>query len=155
MADGVCLLVDAFEGPMPQTRFVLGKALELGLKPLLVINKVDKDNCMPDEVHEKVFDLMFELEANEEQLDFDTVYGSAKNGWMSKDWKKPSTEITPLLDTILEYFPPKPIPAGNTQLLITSLDFSSFVGRIAIGRLARGVMKENMFTHSCETFRRI
>lgn len=145
MADGVCLLVDAFEGPMPQTRFVLGKALELGLKPLLVINKVDKDNCVPDDVHEKVFDLMFELEANEEQLNFETVYGSAKNGWMSMDWQKPTDTITPLLDTILDYFPPRPIEAGNTQMLITSLDFSSFVGRIAIGRLNRGELKENMF----------
>ncbi len=144
MADGVCLLVDAFEGPMPQTRFVLGKALALGLKPLVVVNKVDKDNCTPDEVHEKVFDLMFELDANEEQLDFPTIYGSAKNGWMSHDWKKPTDNILPLLDTILDYFPPKKIEEGNTQMLITSLDFSSFVGRIAIGRLNRGVIKENM-----------
>jgi GTP-binding protein len=144
MADGVCLLVDAFEGPMPQTRFVLGKALSMGLKALVVVNKVDKENCTPDEVHEKVFDLMFELDANDEQLDFATIYGSAKNGWMSTDWKKPTTSIAPLLDEILTYFPPKPIPEGNTQLLITSLDFSTYVGRIAIGRLARGVMKENM-----------
>lgn len=143
MADGVCLLVDAFEGPMPQTRFVLGKALALGLKPLLVINKVDKENCTPEEVHEKVFDLMFELDANEEQLDFTTVYGSAKNGWMSDDWKNPKTDISTLLDTILEYFPPITIPEGNTQLLITSLDYSSYVGRIAIGRLTRGELKEN------------
>lgn len=144
MADGVCLLVDAFEGPMPQTRFVLGKALSMGLKPLLVINKVDKENCTPDEVHEKVFDLMFELDANEEQLNFETVYGSAKNGWMSDDWKKPTQSITPLLDKILDYFPPRKIEEGNTQLLITSLDFSSYVGRIAIGRLNRGELKENM-----------
>ena len=144
MADGVCLLVDAFEGPMPQTRFVLGKALALGLKPLLVINKVDKENCTPEEVHEKVFDLMFELDANDDQLDFATIYGSAKNGWMSTDWKKPTDTITPLLDEILNYFPPKPIPEGNTQMLITSLDFSTYVGRIAIGRLNRGVLKENM-----------
>jgi GTP-binding protein len=144
MADGVCLLVDAFEGPMPQTRFVLGKALSLGLKPLLVINKVDKENCTPEEVHEKVFDLMFELDANDEQLDFATIYGSAKNGWMSTDWKQPTSTITPLLDEILNYFPPKPIPEGNTQMLITSLDFSTYVGRIAIGRLNRGVLKENM-----------
>ena len=143
MADGVCLLVDAFEGPMPQTRFVLGKALSLGLKPLLVINKVDKENCTPEEVHEKVFDLMFELDANEEQLDFTTVYGSAKNGWMSDDWRNPKTDITTLLDTILDYFPPITIPEGNTQLLITSLDYSSYVGRIAIGRLTRGELKEN------------
>lgn len=143
MADGVCLLVDAFEGPMPQTRFVLGKALSMGLKPLLVINKVDKDNCTPDEVHEKVFDLMFELDANEEQLEFPTIYGSAKNGWMSTDWKQPKTDITDLLDEILAYFPPKPIEEGNTQMLITSLDFSTYVGRIAIGRLHRGELKEN------------
>jgi GTP-binding protein len=143
MADGVCLLVDAFEGPMPQTRFVLGKALSLGLKPLLVINKVDKDNCTPDEVHEKVFDLMFELDANDEQLEFETIYGSAKNGWMSNDWKSPTTNITPLLDKILEYFPPRTIEEGNTQMLITSLDFSSYVGRIAVGCLTRGVIAEN------------
>lgn len=144
MADGVCLLVDAFEGPMPQTRFVLGKALSMGLKPLVVINKVDKDNCTPEEVHEKVFDLMFELDANEAQLDFPTIYGSAKNGWMSEDWKVQTDSITPLLDKILEFYPPITIPEGNTQMLITSLDFSSFVGRIAIGRLTRGVMKPNM-----------
>jgi GTP-binding protein len=143
MADGVCLLVDAFEGPMPQTRFVLGKALSMGIKPLLVINKVDKDNCTPEEVHEKVFDLMFELDANEEQLEFPTIYGSAKNGWMSTDWKQPTDSITPLLDEILNYFPPRKIEEGNTQLLITSLDFSTYVGRIAIGRLHRGTLKEN------------
>jgi GTP-binding protein len=143
MADGVCLLVDAFEGPMPQTRFVLGKALSLGLKPLLVINKVDKENCTPDEVHEKVFDLMFELDANEQQLDFSTIYGSAKNGWMSTDWKQPTNTIAPLLDEILTYFPPKKIEEGNTQMLITSLDFSTYVGRIAIGCLRRGTIKEN------------
>ena len=143
MADGVCLLVDAFEGPMPQTRFVLGKALALGLKPLLVINKVDKENCKPDEVHEKVFDLMFELDATEEQLNFPTIYGSAKNAWMSEDWKHPTNNISALLDTILEYFPPITIQEGNTQMLITSLDYSSYVGRIAIGRLTRGEIKEN------------
>jgi GTP-binding protein len=143
MADGVCLLVDAFEGPMPQTRFVLGKALSLGLKPLLVINKVDKDNCTPDEVHEKVFDLMFELDANEQQLDFATIYGSAKNNWMSTDWRNQTDSITPLLDEILNYFPPKKIEEGNTQMLITSLDFSAYVGRIAIGCLRRGEIKEN------------
>ncbi len=143
MADGVCLLVDAFEGPMPQTRFVLGKALSMGLKPLLVINKVDKENCTPDEVHEKVFDLMFELDANEDQLEFPTIYGSAKNGWMSTDWRNPTNSIAPLLDQILEYFPPKKIEEGNTQMLITSLDYSSYVGRIAIGRLTRGTIKEN------------
>jgi len=143
MADGVCLLVDAFEGPMPQTRFVLGKALALGLRPLVVINKVDKENCTPEEVHEKVFDLMFELDANDDQLDFATIYGSAKNGWMSEDYKQPTTNIEPLLDRILAYFPPKVIEEGNTQMLITSLDFSTFVGRIAVGRLHRGTLREN------------
>ncbi len=143
MADGVCLLVDAFEGPMPQTRFVLGKALSMGIKPLLVINKVDKENCTPEEVQEKVFDLMFELDASEDQLNFPTIYGSAKNGWMANDWKQPTDSITPLLDEILSYFPPREIAEGNTQLLITSLDFSTYVGRIAIGRLSRGEIKEN------------
>jgi GTP-binding protein len=141
MADGVCLLVDAFEGPMPQTRFVLGKALSMGLKPLVIVNKVDKENCTPEEVHEKVFDLMFELDANEDQLDFPTMYGSAKNGWMSDDWQKPTDSITPLLDKILDYYPPAQIAEGNTQMLITSLDYSSFVGRIAIGRLSHGELK--------------
>jgi GTP-binding protein len=143
MADGVCLLVDAFEGPMPQTRFVLGKALSMGIKPLLVINKVDKENCTPEEVHEKVFELMFELDATEEQLDFPTIFGSAKNGWMSEDWKKPTDSIAPLLDKILEYFQPREIPEGNTQFLITSVDYSTYVGRIAIGRLSRGTIQEN------------
>jgi GTP-binding protein len=143
MADGVCLLVDAFEGPMPQTRFVLGKALSMGLNPLVVINKVDKDNCTPEEVNEKVFDLMFELDATEEQLNFPTIYGSAKNGWMSTDWKTPTDSISPLLDEILNYFKPPVIEEGNTQMLLTSLDYSSYVGRIAIGRLSRGVIKEN------------
>ena len=151
MADGVCLLVDAVEGPMPQTRFVLGKALSLGLKPLLVINKVDKDNCTPDEVHEKVFDLMFELDANDEQLEFETIYGSAKNGWMSTDWKSPTTNIDSLLDKILDYFPPRIIEEGNTQMLITSLDFSSYVGRIAIGCLKRGEIAENQVVHISKT----
>ena len=141
MADGVCLLVDAFEGPMPQTRFVLGKALSMGLKPLVIVNKVDKENCTPDEVHEKVFDLMFELDADEDQLDFPTMYGSAKNGWMSDNWQKPTQSIAPLLDKILDYYPPAKIEAGNTQMLITSLDYSSFVGRIAIGRLSRGELR--------------
>ena len=141
MADGVLLLVDAFEGPMPQTRFVLQKAIELGLKPIVVINKVDKENCTPDEVQEKVFDLMFNLDAEEEQLDFPTVYGSAKNGWMSTDHNNPTTNIIPLLDAIVEYIPSPKIKEGTTQLLITSLDFSSFIGRIAIGRLQRGTMK--------------
>ena len=142
MADGVLLLVDAFEGPMPQTRFVLQKAIELGLKPCVVINKVDKENCTPEEVHEKVFDLMFELGAEEWQLDFPTVYGSAKNNWMGEDWKTPTENIEPLLDMVLEHVPTFEPTEGNTQLLITSLDFSSFTGRIAIGRLQRGSLKE-------------
>ena len=144
MADGVLLLVDAFEGPMPQTRFVLQKAISLGLKPCVVVNKVDKDNCTPDEVHEAVFDLMFELGAEEWQLDFPTVYGSAKNNWMSDDWKKPTDTIEPVLDMVLEHIPSPKIEEGTTQLLITSLDYSSFTGRIAIGRLQRGTLKENM-----------
>ena len=144
MADGVLLLVDAFEGPMPQTRFVLQKAIDLGLKPCVVINKVDKENCTPDEVHEKVFDLMFELGAEEWQLDFPTVYGSAKNNWMSEDWKKETNSIEPLLDMVIEHIPSPKIEEGTTQMLITSLDFSSFTGRIAIGRLQRGVLKEGM-----------
>lgn len=145
MADGVLLLVDAFEGPMPQTRFVLQKAIDLNLKPIVVINKVDKDNCTPDEVHEKVFDLMFELGAEEWQLDFPTVYGSAKNNWMSEDWKKQTDSIEPLLDTVVKYIPaPKVDIEGTPQMLITSLDFSNFTGRIAIGRLQRGILRENM-----------
>ncbi|HBF19428.1 MAG TPA: translational GTPase TypA, partial [Cryomorphaceae bacterium] len=143
MADGVVLLVDAFEGPMPQTRFVLSKAIELGLKPVVVINKVDKPNCTPEEVHEMVFDLMFNLEATEEQLDFQTAYGSAKNGWMSDDWRNETTDITYLLDTIIENIPAPESREGSPQLLITSLDYSSFVGRIAIGRVHRGVLKTN------------
>ena len=141
MADGVILLVDAFEGPMPQTRFVLGKALGLGLTPLVVVNKVDKENCRPDEVHEQVFDLMFSLDATEEQLNFETLYGSSKNGWMSEDWKKQTDTITPLLDKIIEIIPPAPIVEGVPALQITSLDFSSFTGRIAIGRLSQGTLK--------------
>jgi len=141
MADGVLLLVDAFEGPMPQTRFVLQKALDLGLKPCVVINKVDKENCTPDEVHEKVFDLMFELGAEEWQLDFPTVYGSAKNNWMSDDWKNETDNVEPLLDMVIEHIPEPKIEEGTTQMLITSLDFSSFTGRIAIGRLTRGELK--------------
>ncbi|MBL7913864.1 MAG: translational GTPase TypA [Bacteroidia bacterium] len=144
MADGVLLLVDAFEGPMPQTRFVLQKALNAGLKPILVINKVDKENCRPDEVHEKVFDLFFNLDATEEQLNFPTVYGSSKHGWMSYDWKQPTDNITALLDTIIDYVPPAPQHEGTPQMLITSLDYSSFVGRIAIGRVYRGTFRENM-----------
>ncbi len=142
MADGVLLLVDAFEGPMPQTRFVLQKAIDLGLKPCVVINKVDKENCTPEEVHEKVFDLMFELEAEEWQLDFPTVYGSAKNNWMSDDWQNETDNIEPLLDMVIEHIPTFEPTEGNTQMLITSLDFSSFTGRIAIGRLTRGSLKE-------------
>ncbi|MGD1946884.1 MAG: translational GTPase TypA [Croceivirga sp.] len=142
MADGVLLLVDAFEGPMPQTRFVLQKAIDLGLKPCVGIIKVDKENCTPEEVHEKVFDLMFELGAEEWQLDFPTVYGSAKNGWMSEDWQKPTDDISPLLDMVLEHIPEFKPEGGSTQMLITSLDFSSFTGRIAIGRLQRGSLKE-------------
>lgn len=143
MADGVLLLVDAFEGPMPQTRFVLQKALEAGLKPVVVVNKVDKENCTPDEVHEKVFDLMFALDANEEQLDFVTVYGSAKNGWMSLDWKTPTDDMFAVLDAILEYVPPPLQETGNTQMMITSLDFSQYTGRIAIGKLKRGKLTVN------------
>ena len=142
MADGVVLLVDAFEGPMPQTRFVLQKAIDLGLKPCVVINKVDKENCTPDEVHEKVFDLMFELGAEEWQLDFPTVYGSAKNNWMSDDWKNETKNIEPLLDMVIEHVPTPKFAEGTTQMLITSLDFSSFTGRIAIGRVQRGNIKE-------------
>jgi GTP-binding protein len=144
MADGVLLLVDAFEGPMPQTRFVLQKAISLGLKPIVVVNKVDKENCRPDEVHEQVFDLMFHLEATEEQLDFPTYYGSSKHGWMSADWKNQTTDITALLDGIIEHIPAAPYNSGTPQLQITSLDYSSYVGRIAIGRLHRGELKENM-----------
>jgi len=144
MADGVCLLVDAFEGPMPQTRFVLQKALDLGLKPCVVINKVDKENCTPEEVHEKVFDLMFELGAEEWQLDFPTVYGSAKNNWMSEDWQDETDNIEPLLDMVLEHVPSFEVNEGSLQMLITSLDFSSFTGRIAIGRLQRGTLKAGM-----------
>ena len=144
MADGVCLLVDAFEGPMPQTRFVLQKAIDLGLKPCVVINKVDKENCTPEEVHEKVFDLMFELGAEEWQLDFPTVYGSAKNNWMSEHWEKVTENIEPLLDMVINNVPAPKVSEGTPQMLITSLDFSAFTGRIAIGRLERGVLKEGM-----------
>ncbi|RAW01876.1 translational GTPase TypA [Pseudochryseolinea flava] len=141
MADGCLLLVDAFEGPMPQTRFVLQKALQLGLKPIVVVNKVDKKNCTPDEVHEQVFDLMFQLDATEDQLDFPTFYGSAKNGWMSTDWKNPTDSITPLLDGIIEHIPAPKIAEGSTQMLITSLEYSSYIGRVAIGRVHRGSIK--------------
>ena len=138
MADGVLLLVDAFEGTMPQTRFVLEKALALGLRPIVVINKVDKPNCRPENVQEQVFELMFNLNATEEQLDFPTIYGSAKQNWMSDDWRKPSTDITPLLDKIIEYVPAPKQLEGTPQMLVTSLDYSNYVGRIAIGRLHRG-----------------
>ena len=141
MADGVLLLVDAFEGPMPQTRFVLQKALELNLKPIVVINKVDKLNCRPDEVQEEVFDLMLNLDATEEQLDFQTIYGSAKNGWMSTDWHKPTTDLTALMDTIIEHVPAPEMLDGTPQMLITSLDYSPYLGRIAVGRVHRGVLK--------------
>ena len=142
MADGVLLLVDAFEGAMPQTRFVLSKALGLGLKPVVVINKVDKENCRPDEVHEQVFDLMFALDATEEQLDFYTLYGSSKQGWMSTDWQQPTDNIFPLLDAIIDEIPEAPFIDGVPKMQITSLDYSSFVGRIAIGRVFQGVLKE-------------
>jgi len=142
MADGCLLLVDAFEGPMPQTRFVLQKAIEMGLKPVVVINKVDKPNCRPEEVQEMVFDLMFSLDATEEQLDFPTLYGSAKQGWMSEDFRKPTDNILPLLDAIIEYIPGPEENPGDEQMLITSLDFSKYVGRIAIGRVHRGSLRE-------------
>ena len=144
MADGVLLLVDAFEGPMPQTRFVLQKAINLKLKPIVVVNKVDKENCTPDEVHEAVFDLMFELGAEEWQLDFPTVYGSAKNNWMSADWKAQTDSVAPLLDMVLEHVPTPEVQEGTPQMLITSLDFSAYTGRIAIGRLQRGTLKAGM-----------
>lgn len=141
MADGVLLLVDAFEGPMPQTRFVLQKALSLGKKPIVVINKVDKPNCRPDEVHDAVFELFFNLDATEEQLNFHTIYGSSKQGWMGRDWKTPTTDFTALLDDIITEIPPAPALEGTPQMMITSLDYSSYTGRIAIGRLLRGSLK--------------
>lgn len=150
MADGCLLLVDAFEGPMPQTRFVLQKAIQMGLKPVVVINKVDKPNCRPEEVQEMVFDLMFSLDATEEQLDFPTIYGSAKNGWMSTDWQKETDNITPLLDTILEHIPAPVTLDGEPQMLITSLDYSSYVGRIAVGRVHRGTLREGMEIGLCK-----
>lgn len=150
MADGCLLLVDAFEGPMPQTRFVLEKALQIGLKPIVVVNKVDKPNCRPDEVQEMVFDLMFNLNATEEQLDFPTIYGSAKQNWMGEDWKQPTDNITPLLDAIIEHIPGPEAIEGDAQMLITSLDYSSYVGRIAIGRVHRGEVKENMEVALCK-----
>jgi GTP-binding protein len=150
MADGCLLLVDAFEGPMPQTRFVLQKAIQLGLKPIVVINKVDKPNCRPSEVQEMVFDLMYNLGAAEEQLDFPTVYGSAKQGWMSGDWQKPSEDIQPLLDAIIEHIPEPEVLEGVSQMLITSLDYSQYVGRIAVGRVHRGELKEGQEVMLCK-----
>ena len=149
MADGCLLLVDAFEGPMPQTRFVLQKALEIGLKPIVVVNKVDKPNCRPEEVYEMVFDLMFSLNATEDQLDFPVVYGSAKNGWMGEDWQKPTTDITYLLDKIVEVIPAPQQIAGTPQMLITSLDYSSYTGRIAVGRVHRGQLTDGMQVTIC------
>ena len=152
MADGVLLLVDAFEGCMPQTRFVLQKAIEMGKKPVVVINKVDKLNCRPEEVQEEVFDLMCQLNATDDQLDFKTVYGSAKQGWMSYDWRKPNTDITPLLDTILEAIPAPEVKEGTPQMLISSLEYSPYVGRIAIGRVTRGELKAGMNISLCKRY---
>ena len=152
MADGVLLLVDAFEGCMPQTRFVLSKAIDMGKKPIVVINKVDKPNCRPDEVMEEVFELMFNLGANEDQLDFKTIYGSAKQGWMSKDWKKPTNDITALLDTILEEIPAPAVVEGTPQMLVSSLEFSPYVGRIAVGRITRGTLKTGMPVSLCKRY---
>lgn len=150
MADGVLLLVDAFEGTMPQTRFVLQKAIGMGKKPIVVINKVDKPNCRPDEVNEQVFDLMFSLNASEEQLDFKTVFGSAKQGWMSLDWRKPNTDITPLLDIIIEEIPEPLALEGTPQMLISSLEYSPYVGRVAVGRVTRGALKAGMQVSLCK-----
>ena len=150
MADGCLLLVDAFEGPMPQTRFVLQKAIQIGLKPNVVINKVDKPNCRPSEVKERVFDLMFSLDATEEQLDFPTIYGSAKQGWMSEDWQKPTTDITALLDAIIEYISELQVLGGASRMLITSLDYSKYVGRIAVGRVHRGELREGQDIMLCK-----
>ena len=152
MADGVLLLVDAFEGCMPQTRFVLQKAIQMGKKPIVVVNKVDKPNCRPDEVQEEVFDLMFNLDATEEQLDFVTVYGSAKQGWMSLDWRQPTGDITPLLDTILEVIPAPPVVEGTPQLLISSLEYSPYVGRIAVGRITRGSLRSGQQISLCKRY---
>ncbi len=150
MADGCLLLVDAFEGPMPQTRFVLQKAIQMGLKPVVVINKVDKPNCRPDEVNEMVFDLMFNLDATEDQLDFPTIYGSAKQNWMSTDWRKPTDNITPVLDAIIDYIPAPRRIEGDPQMLITSLDYSNYIGRIAVGRVHRGTLREGMEVGLCK-----
>ena len=150
MADGCLLLVDAFDGPMPQTRFVLQKAIEIGLKPVVVVNKVDKPNCRPDEVQEMVFDLMCNLDASEDQLDFPTIFGSAKNGWMSRSWEEPTDNINAVLDAIIDYIPEPKVLEGDPQMLITSLDYSSYVGRIAIGRVHRGTLKEGMDVGICK-----
>ncbi len=155
MADGVLLLVDAFEGCMPQTRFVLQKALSMGKKPIVVVNKVDKPNCRPDEVQEEVFDLMFSLNANEDQLDFRTIFGSAKQGWMSTDWKKPTDNITPLLDAILDVIPAPAQVEGTPQMLISSLEYSPYVGRIAVGRITRGTLSTGMNVSLCKRYDRI
>jgi GTP-binding protein len=152
MADGVLLLVDAFEGCMPQTRFVLNKAIDMGKKPIVVINKVDKPNCRPDEVQEEVFELMFNLGANEDQLDFKTIYGSAKQGWMAKDWRQPSGDITALLDTILEEIPAPAQVEGTPQMLVSSLEYSPYVGRIAVGRITRGSLKTGMPISLCKRY---
>ena len=152
MADGVLLLVDAFEGCMPQTRFVLNKAIDMGKKPIVVINKVDKPNCRPDEVMEEVFELMFNLGANDDQLDFKTIYGSAKQGWMSRDWKQPTNDITVLLDTILEEIPAPEIKEGTPQMLVSSLEYSPYVGRIAVGRITRGSLKTGMPVSLCKRY---
>ncbi len=155
MADGVLLLVDAFEGCMPQTRFVLNKAIDMGKKPIVVINKVDKPNCRPDEVQEEVFELMFNLGASEDQLEFKTIYGSAKQGWMSTDWKKPTNDITALLDTILEEIPAPPVVEGTPQMLVSSLEYSPYVGRIAVGRVTRGSLKSGMGVSLCKRYDRV
>ncbi|MBQ6576503.1 MAG: translational GTPase TypA [Bacteroidales bacterium] len=152
MADGVLLLVDAFEGCMPQTRFVLNKAIEMGKKPIVVVNKVDKPNCRPDEVQEEVFDLMFNLGANEDQLDFQTIFGSAKQGWMSTDWQKPTTDITPLLDAIIDIIPAPAMNEGTPQMLISSLEYSPYVGRIAVGRITRGTLKTGERVSLCKRY---
>ena len=152
MADGVLLLVDAFEGCMPQTRFVLNKAIDMGKKPIVVINKVDKPNCRPDEVMEEVFELMFNLGASDDQLDFKTIYGSAKQGWMSRDWKQPTSDITVLLDTILEEIPAPEVKEGTPQMLVSSLEYSPYVGRIAVGRITRGTLKTGMPVSLCKRY---
>ena len=155
MADGVLLLVDAFEGCMPQTRFVLQKALELGKKPIVVVNKVDKPNCRPDEVQEEVFDLMCALDANDDQLDFKTIFGSAKQGWMSDDWKNPTSDITPLLDAILDEIPAPKVVDGTVQMQVTSLEYSPYVGRIAVGKVTRGAIRTGQQVSLCKRYDRV